>query len=339
MANNFEADNEDSNYLKKAPVAIYAFAALVFFCLMGFLGYKIIGYLGDKKSQENLPISYVTKVRTELRAAPDVNSQVKTILKEESLISGVGVGKQAPYIWLEVTTVDGAHGFVEAESVSRAISVTDLNAVVAENQKIVTSTNVYLRALPSLSARLVGVAEGGTRMMADGSIVSEGEEWLRVPLGDVTAFIMARFTTPDDDRQGNSEGFGDTEGNGVDATARTIVNVQSTPFENARVLSALTEGAKLRVLGQTNAGIWWYIVALPDGTQGFAPKEAIAVSQVTNKWVYPDGSEAPGPNIPQSKAKAKSTSGTNSGENAVDAATTDGDVTVVDGTKTDIPAD
>lgn len=289
--------------IEKSPIPLPMVATLVIVTVLAFLGIKLLGDF-DKSRREanNVFKSYVTVGASELRMAAEGTSAVKAVLKDGSLLSARVFTGANSVNWAEVKTIDGETGFVEADDLVLANTVVNLNGVASINQKTVTTTNIHLRAYPSLSGQIIGVADGGTRLIADGQINSEGQEWLRIPLGrDVTAFILARFTSPDDDRQGNAEGFADQEV-GVMANARTIVNVQATPFENARIIRSLNQGESLRVLGQTNSGIWWYIVSLSDGAQGFAPKDSISVSQVSNRWVYADGTEAPGPNIPKGSA-------------------------------------
>jgi uncharacterized protein YgiM (DUF1202 family) len=288
---------------EKSPVPLPLVITLSVVIILAFFGIRLLGDFDRSRSDSNNAFkSYLTVGASELRSAADAKSSVKSILKDGSLLTGrvfVGPSNQN---WAEVRTIDGETGYVEAADLVLANTVVNLNGINTINQRTVTTTNIHLRAYPSLSGNIIGVADGGTRLIADGQIRSEGEEWLRIPLGrDVTAFILARFTSPDDDRQGNAEGFADQE-NGAVANARTIVNVQATPFENARIIRTLSQGESVRVLGQTNAGIWWYIVSLSDGSQGFAPKDSIAISQNTNRWVYADGTEAPGPNIPKGRA-------------------------------------
>ncbi|KAF0186430.1 MAG: hypothetical protein FD163_1098 [Hyphomonadaceae bacterium] len=292
-----------SQLVKKSPLPLPMLATLVIAIGLAFFGLKLFGdFDQSRRNANNLYKSYLTVGAIELRSAAETTASVKSVLKDGSLLSGrVFVGANNVN-WAEVKTIDGETGYVEAADLVQANTVVNLNGVASINQKTVTTTNIHLRAYPSLSGQIIGVADGGTRLIADGQINSEGEEWLRIPLGrDVTAFILARFTSPDDDRQGNAEGFADQEV-GVLANARTIVNVQATPFENARIIRSINQGEALRVLGQTNAGIWWYIVSLNDGAQGFAPKDSIAISQTSNHWVYADGTEAPGPNIPKGSA-------------------------------------
>lgn len=292
-----------SQLVAKSPIPLPMVATLVIVIALAFLGLKLLGDFDKSRRDANSVFkSYLTVGASELRSAAEATASVKSVLKDGSLLSGRVFAGTNNINWAEVKTIDGETGFVEAADLVLANTVVNLNGVTSINQKTVTTTNIHLRAYPSLSGQIIGVADGGTRLIADGQITSEGEEWLRIPLGrDVTAFILARFTSPDDDRQGNAEGFADQEV-GVMANARTIVNVQATPFENARIIRSLNQGESVRVLGQTNAGIWWYIVSLSDGAQGFAPKDSIAISQVSNRWVYADGTEAPGPNIPKGSA-------------------------------------
>jgi hypothetical protein len=110
---------------------------------------------------------------------------------------------------------------------------------------------------------------------------------------------MQRFTTSDDDG-GSSDGIeGGTAAIGVRGFATQIANVQATPMPDARVVRALQLEEEVRIIGQTNAGRAWYVLRLSDGSQGFAPREAIRIDPNANRWVYPDGTVAPGPNIPK----------------------------------------
>jgi hypothetical protein len=137
--------------------------------------------------------------------------------------------------------------------------------------------------------------------VSDGSIQSEGEDWLRVPLdGQTTVYIMQRFTTADDDSGGGDGVEGEANSAiGVRGFATAIANVQATPLDNARIVRALQIQEEVRVIGQTNSGRAWYVLRLSDGSQGFAPREAIRIDPTASRWVYPDGTLAPGPNIPK----------------------------------------
>jgi hypothetical protein len=122
-----------------------------------------------------------------------------------------------------------------------------------------------------------------------------------VPLdGQTTVFIMQRYTTSDDDG-GSGDGIeGEaTAAIGVRGFATQIANVQATPLPDARIVRALQLQEEVRIIGQTNAGRAWYVLRLADGSQGFAPREAIRLDPNANRWVYPDGTVAPGPNIPK----------------------------------------
>lgn len=129
---------------------------------------------------------------------------------------------------------------------------------------------------------------------------SEGEEWLRVRLdADTTAFLLARFTTPDEDGSGGGLAEGD-DAPGLKAIATRVATVLATPLDDGRVIRALSPGESARALGLTqSAGRTWYLLRLSDGAQGFAPRDAFRVDPGPRRWIYPDGTEAPGPNIPQ----------------------------------------
>jgi hypothetical protein len=116
---------------------------------------------------------------------------------------------------------------------------------------------------------------------------------------------MSRFTTADDDG-GSGDGF---EGSaqaaiGVRGFATQIANVQATPMNEARIVRALQMDEEVRIIGQTNSGRAWYVLRLTDGSQGFAPREAIRLDPNASRWVYPDGTQAPGPNIPKGTTTA-----------------------------------
>lgn len=276
---------------------------LLLIALIGFGAFKIFQKVsGDEAASNNAYLSYRTIGRVDLRSSPSSTSPVKSVLKEGTMLSGKTAGTKDGIEWIEGTTVDGVYGFLPLPAVRVVGTSTDLRQVIAEQRRVVTSTSVNLRSLPSLSSQIIGVVDGGSRLASDGYVMSEGERWIRVPLSsDITAFIMARFTTPDDDRAGSAEGFEGEGAVGVGGIVTKVMNVQATPFDGARVIRPLMVDEQVRILGQTNAGIAWYVVRLMDGVQGFIPKDAIRVSETANRWVYPDGSPAPGPNIPQMK--------------------------------------
>jgi uncharacterized protein YgiM (DUF1202 family) len=227
-------------------------------------------------------------------------------LREGTIVSGVPAGQRDGVKWVQVTAVDGTRGFVPL-SLLKELGPSTTSTLFRDGlRRIVTSATVNLRETPSLSGKILGVADGGTRLVSDGMVQSEGENWLRVPIdAQTTVFIMQRFTTADDD-VGAGDGF-DMNGQpiiGVRGFATQIVNVQATPLENARIVRALQLGEEVRIIGQTNAGRSWYVLRLTDGSQGFAPLEAVKIDPTASRWVYPDGSLAPGPNIPKGYTSA-----------------------------------
>lgn len=243
--------------------------------------------------------------RVELREEPSEGAAVKLVLREGTTVSGIPAGTHDGIAWLEVTAVDGARGFAPVTALRELGPAAPVAEVSGGTRRIVTSTVVNLRAAPSVSAAIVGVAEGGTRLTSDGGIMSEGEAWLRVPInGETTVFVMQRFTTADDD-PGADNDTADTPGAiGVRGSAVAVANVQATPLPESRVVRALQPGEEVRIIGQTNAGIWWYVLRLSDGSQGFAPKDAIRVDPNAARWTYPDGTLAPGPGIPKGATTA-----------------------------------
>jgi uncharacterized protein YgiM (DUF1202 family) len=245
--------------------------------------------------------SYRTIAKTELRAEANSAAKLVVSLREGTTVSGIPAGNQDGVDWLEITAVDGTKGFVPKTLLKELGPSTASTEIRGGTRRIVTSTTVNLRETPSMSGKILGVADGGTRMVSDGTIQSEGEDWMRVPLdGQTTVFVMSRFTTADDDG-GSGDGF---EGNaqtaiGVRGFATQIANVQATPMTDARIVRALQLDEEVRIIGQTNSGRAWYVLRLTDGSQGFAPREAIRLDPNASRWVYPDGTVAPGPNIPK----------------------------------------
>jgi hypothetical protein len=245
--------------------------------------------------------SYRTIAKTELRAEANQASKLVVSLREGTTVSGIPAGKQDGVDWLEITAVDGTKGFVPKTLLKELGPSTSFTEIKGGTRRLVTSTTVNLRETPSMSGKILGVAEGGTRLVSDGSIQSEGEDWLRVPLdGQTTVFIMQRFTTSDDDANGGEGIEGDANALlGVRGFATQIANVQATPLPDARIVRALQLQEEVRIIGQTNAGRSWYVLRLTDGSQGFAPREAIRIDPNASRWVYPDGTLAPGANIPK----------------------------------------
>jgi hypothetical protein len=245
--------------------------------------------------------SYRTIAKTELRAEANQASKLIVSLREGTTVSGISAGNQDGVDWLEITAVDGTKGFVPKTLLRELGPSTASTEIRGGTRRIVTSATVNLRETPSMSGKILGVAEGGTRLVSDGAIQSEGEDWLRVPIdGQTTVFVMQRFTTADDD-SGSGDGI---EGSaqtaiGVRGFATEIANVQATPMAEARIVRALQLGEEIRIIGQTNAGRAWFVLRLTDGSQGFAPREAIRLDPNASRWVYPDGTPAPGPNIPK----------------------------------------
>jgi uncharacterized protein YgiM (DUF1202 family) len=265
----------------------------------------------------NLARSYRTIAKTELRAEANQAAKLVVSLREGTTVSGIPAGNQDGVDWLEITAVDGTKGFVPKTLLKELGPSTASTEIRGGTRRVVTSATVNLRETPSMSGKILGVADGGTRLVSDGTIQSEGEDWMRVPLdGQTTVFIMSRYTTADDDG-GSGDGI---EGNaqtaiGVRGFATQIANVQATPMSEARVVRALQLQEEVRIIGQTNSGRAWYVLRLADGSQGFAPREAIRLDPNASRWVYPDGTVAPGPNIPKgalspvSAEQAKSNAG------------------------------
>jgi hypothetical protein len=245
--------------------------------------------------------SYRTLAKTELRTEANQAARLVVSLREGTTVAGVAAGNQDGVDWLEITAVDGTKGFAPKTLFKELGPATSATEIKGGTRRLITSATVNLRETPSMSGRILGVAEGGTRLVSDGSIQSEGEDWLRVPLdGQTTVFIMQRYTTSDDDGGGSDGIEGDANAAiGVRGFATAIANVQATPLPDARIVRALQLQEEVRIIGQTNAGRAWYVLRLTDGSQGFAPREAIRLDPTASRWVYPDGTVAPGPNIPK----------------------------------------
>jgi hypothetical protein len=280
-------------------------AILAVFLLGGGALYWLSSNFGktgsDAAQNANNARSYRTTAKVELRAEANQSAKLVVSLREGTTVSGVPAGNQDGVDWLEVTAVDGTKGFVPKLLLRELGPATATTEIKGGTRRLVTSATVNLRETPSLSGRILGIAEGGTRLVSDGSIQSEGEDWLRVPLdGQTTVFVMQRFTTSDDDAGGSEGGVGDANAAiGVRGFATQIANVQATPLPDSRIVRALQLDEEVRIIGQTNAGRAWYVLRLSDGSQGFAPREAIRLDPNANRWVYPDGTVAPGPNIPK----------------------------------------
>jgi uncharacterized protein YgiM (DUF1202 family) len=251
-------------------------------------------------ASEGAQRAYRTTARLDLRAEPSQSAPAVATLKEGTNLAGKSVGLRDGVEWLEVTAADGVKGFVPATLVKEFGPASGDGAIRLGDRRVIVSTLVNLRASPSLSGRVIGVADGGTRLRADGVITAEGEDWLRVPIdGKTTAYVMQRFTTADDDAGGDGIEQAQKAGIGVLGSVVAVANVQATPLPDSRIVRALQVGEEVRIIGQTNAGIIWYVLRLSDGSQGFAPRDAIRVAASESRWVYPDGTLAPGPNIPK----------------------------------------
>ncbi len=283
---------------KNSNIAVIVFGVLV---LAGavFAGLKYAGTFDHANQRSNAHhITFRTQGNVEIYEAKSTGSNVRANLKQGTIVSGKSVGSVDGVEWAEVTSVDGVHGFTPISGLQKVGEGADLSQVQDSLRRVVTSTSINLRSTPSMSGSIIGYIDGGTRITTDGYVSSQGEDWLRLRFGDKVGFIMARFTTPDDDRSGNNEGFASSK-IGVSGTVKIVSNIQATPYPDGRVLRSVMEGDSVGVLGQTKTDDWWYIVRLDDGTQGFIPKTSIIVSEKQGKWVYPDGTDAPGPNVPQ----------------------------------------
>jgi uncharacterized protein YraI len=304
---------------KRLGLAAAAILGLVALGAAGWYGLTLLGQADSGQTPRNAQSFQTIGGAVQVRAAPASDARVVATLREGTRLAGWPAATVEGVAWLEVTAIDGTRGFVPASDVQAATGTAQASEVVPGNRRIITSTYVNLRATPSLAGSIVATAEGGTRLMSDGSIESEGEVWLRVPLtADVTGWLLRRFTTADEEGAGGSdEGFDQTGGLvGVAGEATSPVNVQATPSGDARVVRALQPGESVRILGQTMAEGWWYVLRLADGSQGFAPKESIKITGQLGRWEYPDGTPAPGPGIAQGSQPA--TGGTSAGNGARD---------------------
>lgn len=296
---------------RRLLVGLAALVGIIAIAAVGWFGATMLGRVETGQTPRDAQ-TYQTASSVQLRSAPGTAGRVIGTLREGTRVAGWPAGTIEGVDWIEVTAIDGARGFLPAGDLAAVAPAAAPGDVVPGTRRIITSAYVNLRATPSLSGQVVATAEGGTRLVADGSIQSEGETWLRVPLtADVTGWVAQRFTTADEESaSGSDEGFDPAGGLvGVAGEARNPVNVQATPSQDARVVRALQAGEPVRILGQTMAAGWWYVLRLPDGSQGFAPKDSIAVTGQLGRWLYPDGTEAPGPGIPQGSQAASQGSG------------------------------
>ena len=274
----------------------------------GYAAVQFIGQMDSSKPEQGAAVSYVTIGAVQVRANPSSDARVVATLREGTRVAGVPAGTVEGASWIEVTAIDGTRGFVPASDLAASAPPAAPGEVVEGTRRIITSTLVNLRANPTLASAVVATAEGGTRLVSDGSIQSEGETWLRVPLtDDVTGWVLQRFTTADEESaSGSDEGFSNTGATiGVGGKARVPVNVTAMPGSDARVVRSLMQDEGVRILGQTFSEGWFYIVRVADGSQGFVDKEAIELTEQVGRWQYPDGTPAPGPGIPQGSQPAQ----------------------------------
>jgi uncharacterized protein YgiM (DUF1202 family) len=286
------------------------FLGLVAIGFAGLIGYAaFLGFsslFDHRQSEETVlegPKSYSALGRIAVRREADIYAPIALNLKEGTIVSGQVVGVKSGIEWLSLTAVDGARGFAPKALFRELVASKSGNRINGGVRNIVTSALLNLRETPSMSGKIVGTVDGGTRLVSDGVVEAEGELWMRVPLDtNTTVYLLQRFTTADDDSALEDVNAAANINVGVLGRAVRIANVQATPFENSRTVRALQPGEMVRIIGQTNSSIAWYILRLNDGSQGFAPRGAISIDGGASRWVYPDGTEAPGPNIPQGQS-------------------------------------
>ncbi|MCU0882648.1 MAG: SH3 domain-containing protein [Hyphomonadaceae bacterium] len=260
---------------------------------------------GNDTRVETQATTFKTKADYGIRDEAGAGSGVVANLKAGSTVSArtdlLIDGEQ----WYEVTTIDGTVGFMPASMLERFAGVAGEPKVTGGLRSVEVSALVHLRQAPSLSAAIVGTADSGTRLTADGVVEAEGERWLRVPLTpDLTAFVVERYTQVGNDRQTEREFDQNTGDVGAAGTVRELANLMSSPLPEARVLKALRAGESVRVIGQTRSDQWWYVVLLEDASQGFVLRDSVSVSALANRYVYSDGTAAPGPDVRRADADA-----------------------------------
>ncbi|WP_192576161.1 SH3 domain-containing protein [Candidatus Phycosocius bacilliformis] len=285
-------------------VMLAAAAVAIGVSVAAFMGFRAL-FMKDEVAAPEIEQakSYSALGRTDVRKTPDLAAPIALILKEGTIVSAQSAGVRNGVEWLSLTAIDGAKGFAPKALFREIVTSNASGKVTGGVRHIVTSTLLNLRETPSMSGKIVGTVDGGTRLISDGMVEAEGELWLRIPLdGANIVYLLQRFTTADDDAMMDDMNMA-TSKIGVAGRALQIVNVQATPLPNSRVVRALQAGETVRVIGQTQSGVAWYVLKLSDGSQGFAPKAAISLVDGGSRWVYPDGSEAPGPNVPQGQTE------------------------------------